>query len=245
MTNEMNGGSSRGDGGATDRQNDRRQVADLMRRIVAGDDAAFFTLMQDYGHRVRFVVRRVLEDMGRRDILRDADEMTGLVNWACLVIRDRAAGWSPDGGAMPWTWASRAIRAMVYEAVGHRVVELDEGSFDEGADSASEVPVPGAPTGEDRVVEEFVHMACRHPFVRLLLEALRGVASERDYEVVLEYVVQRSNGDPSPSHTVAREFDLSPDNVRQIFSRTRRRLLTAIDDDPSLVPLLEIWWLAA
>ena len=94
-------------------------------------------------------------------------------------------------------------------------------------------------------MEDFVRLACRHPFVRLLLDTLREVASERDYEVVLEYVVQRSNGDPSPSHTVAREFRLSPDNVRQIFSRTRRKLLAAIDDDPSLVPLLEIWWLAA
>ena len=242
MANDvMNGGSGRGATGAGDRQ----VVADLMRRMVAGDDAAFFTLMQDYGHRVRFVVRRVLEDMGRRDILRDTDEMTGLVNWACLVIRDRAAGWSPDGGAMPWTWASRAIRAMVYEAVGHRVVELDEGTFDEGPDHAPEAPMVGEPTGADRVVEEFVHLACRHPFVRLLLETLRGVSSVRDYEVVLEYVVQRSNGDPSPSHTVAREFGISSDNVRQIFSRTRRKLLAAIDDDPSLVPLLEIWWLAA
>lgn len=234
--NGMNGGSGRGD---------REQVADLMRRIVGGDDAAFFTLIQEHGHRVRFVVRRVLEDMGRRDILRDEDEMTGLVNWACLVIRDRAAGWSPDGGAMPWTWASMAIRAMVYDAVGHRVTDLDDGSFDEGEDAGGRPPAPGESTGEDRAVEDFVRLACRHPFVRLLLDTLREVASERDYEVVLEYVVQRSNGDPSPSHTVAREFRLSPDNVRQIFSRTRRKLLAAIDDDPSLVPLLEIWWLAA
>ena len=41
-------------------------------------------------------------------------------------------------------------------------------------------------------------------------------------------------------------YDISSANVRQVFSRTRRRLLAAIDEDPDgLGPLLEIWWLAA
>ena len=67
------------------------------------------------------LVRRIVEDMGRLDVRDDMDELHGLVTDACLVVTDRAAGWSPDG-ALPWTWAYLAIRAKVGQVVGHRVV---------------------------------------------------------------------------------------------------------------------------
>ena len=218
---------------------DRAEITEVMRRIVAGDPAAVVTFMDRFGHRVRFVVRRILEDMGRLDVRDDIDELHGLVTDACLVVTDRAAGWSPDG-ALPWTWAYLAIRAKVGQVVGHRVVELEESLMDDH-DTGPPVTVL-----DELASHGFIRLACRDPYVRLLIDSLRTVSSTRDYEVVLDYVVQKSNGDPSPSQTVATMYDISSANVRQIFSRIRRRLLAAIDEDPDgLGPLLEIWWLAA
>ncbi len=214
--------------------NDRAAIAACMARIVAGDDAAKVTLAVEFGHRVRFVVRSILLDMGRRDVIDDVDELDGLVMEACLTIADRASGWSPDG-ALPWTWAHAAIRATVARVIGHRLADVDTSTL-------AEAPM-GPVVAGDQAYGSFLQLAARDPYVAMLLEALRRVANPRDYEVTLDYVFQKSNGDPSPSHTVAHMHRLMPDNVRQIFSRTRRRLLEAIDADPALEPLLGVWWL--
>ena len=161
---------------------DRAEISEVMARIVAGDPAAVVTFMDRFGHRVRFVVRRILEDMGRLDVRDDADELHGLVTDACLVVTDRAAGWSPDG-ALPWTWAYLAIRAKVGQVVGHRSIELEESLVDDPG-TGPPVIVLDEPSSDG-----FIRLACRDPYVRLLVDSLRTVASTRDYEVVLDYVV--------------------------------------------------------
>jgi hypothetical protein len=70
------------------------------------------------------------------------------------------------------------------------------------------------------------------PLAALLLDALTSLISSRDLRVVLLFAVQQSQGDPSPSHTVAGTTGLKPDNVRQIVSRTRRRLHDLVERDP-------------
>ncbi len=62
-------------------------------------------------------------------------------------------------------------------------------------------------------------------------DALTSLVSERDLRVVLLFAVQQSQGDPSPSHTVADATGLRPDNVRQIVSRTRRRFADLAGSD--------------
>ena len=85
----------------------------------------------------------------------------------------------------------------------------------------------------------------RFPTVALLDEAIEVVANERDRRVHLEYRIQKRSGDASPAHTVAAEFGLTPENVRQIDSRVRRRLRALIDTDARFAVLAGLGWLAA
>lgn len=217
------------------RSDDRSRVAELMARIVDGDEAAFFMLVSEFDSRVAYIVRQFVIDMGRRDILADEDELSGLVTDAWLVIRERAGGWSADG-AMPWRWAHLAIRHRVSEAVGHRTTLLME---DDSVEEAA-----WSPTGdcEDLVL---TRLRCGDPRLALMLTTLKAHLSERDYLVVVEYLQQQSFGDPSPSHTVGRLYRVKPDNVRQIYHRARKRLRKLAADDPELESLRGFWWLAA
>ena len=61
------------------RSDDRSRVTELMARIVDGDEAAFFTLVDEFDRRVAYNVRQIVTDMGRRDILADEDEMGDLM----------------------------------------------------------------------------------------------------------------------------------------------------------------------
>ena len=61
------------DGGAP--RDDKARVAELMARLAGGDNAALCVLEEEYGHRVGYMVRHQVEDMGRRDILADPDEL--------------------------------------------------------------------------------------------------------------------------------------------------------------------------
>ena len=217
------------------RTDDRERVAELMTRIVDGDEAALFTLVDEFDSRVAYNVRQIVTDMGRRDILADEDEMSGLVTEAWLVIRERAGGWSPDG-AMPWRWAHLAIRHRVSEAVGHRTTPLME---DDGVEEPAWLPTGDC---EDLVL---TRLRCGDPRLALMLTTLKANLSERDYLVVVEYLQQQSFGDPSPSHTVGRLYGVKPDNVRQIYHRARKRMRKLAADDPELESLRGFWWLAA
>ena len=103
---------------------DRDEVARLMAQMAAGDPAAIFAFVAAFGGRLAGVVRRQLFAYGRRDMAADPHDIDFLVQSAALVLYDRAASWSPDG-ALPWTWAERAIRAEVVAYLGHPTVELD------------------------------------------------------------------------------------------------------------------------
>ena len=216
------------------RSDDRSRVAELMARIVDGDEAAFFMLVSEFDSRVAYIVRQFVTDMGRRDILADEDELSGLVTDAWLVIRERAGGWSADG-AMPWRWAHLAIRHRVSEAVGHRTTPL----MDDGVEEAAWSPTGGC---EDLVL---TRLRCGDPRLALMLTTLKANLSGRDYLVVVEYLQQQSFGDPSPSHTVGRLYRVKSDNVRQIYHRARKRMRKLAADDPELESLRGFWWLAA
>jgi len=193
---------------------DQVPLEEVMRAIAAGDNAFVITLYEHYGHKVRGVVCRHLRDMGRRDLLADTDEVHGLTIDACFVIGDHAASWNA-GGALPWVWAERAIHAVVVAGAGHRSVELD--------DEHHQRPEP------------YTVVVGREPYRQLVAEradvaefdhVLRQVTSARDYGVYVEYLIQQEFGDRSPANTVARQFELSAANVRQIVCRIRRRLET-------------------
>jgi hypothetical protein len=156
--------------------------------------------------------------MGRSDLARDRDEVTGLVFDACFVIADRASGWRP-GAAPPWVWARFAIRAEIARAIGHRCVELDDHRHDDCP------PSPVDMADYDELVE-------RDPRFASFDEVLRECTSERDRGIVVEYLQQQAGGDPSPAHTVGAMFGLEPPAVRKAFSRAMQKVRRLLGDEP-------------
>ena len=213
---------------------DQELLEECMARMAAGDHAYVFTFTQAFTPRVLPLVRRMLTEMGRHDVLADPREVEALVQDACWVICERAGGWQP-GKAMPWTWAERAIRHEVSRMIGHRCVPVRDEHL---------APVTSTDDGEANVVT-LAALADRNPMVALLLEAVAEIGNARDQHVFLEYRLQLDLGDPSPSHVVAELFGLRPANVRQIYRRMRVRLAELVATDPTYAALEEVRWLAA
>lgn len=211
----------------------------MMAAMADGDAAFLFAFVEEYGHKVRWVVRGIVESMGRHDVLRNNDELDGLTLDACDVIFARAGGWRP-GGAKPWNWAFKAIRAEVARSVGHRVVELggDE-DLDGEAGSCSAVAVIDL-TGDDLQT-----LVVRHPMVRLLDDAIRSVGSPAVREIYWEYRLQQGFGDPSPAHTVGARVGKSPAAVRQACKRHGDAVWNLVQREPRYSALLDHGWFAA
>jgi hypothetical protein len=210
----------------------------MMAGMAAGDPAFLFAFIEAFGTKVRWIVRSILEGMGRHDIVRNADELDGLTLDACDVIFSRAAGWKPDGAA-PWNWAFKAIRAEVARVIGHRVVELNADD-DRDSEVGSHSGVASDLAGDDLAV-----LIRRHPRVDMLDQAIRSVGSERDQCIYWEYRLQQGFGDPSPAHTVGSRFALNPDNVRQICRRHGQKVWKTIETDHRFAELRDHGWFAA
>lgn len=194
------------------------QLDRVMARLAGGDLAYAVTLENGWRGPIARLVRTLLREMGRRDLARDRDEVTGLVFDACFVIADRAGGWRP-GGAPPWVWARFAIRAEIARSIGHRCIELDDHRHDE----CHPAPVD---------IADYDELVGRDPRFASFDEVLRQCTSERDRRIVVEYLQQQAGGDPSPAHTVGHMFGLEPAAVRQAFSRAMRKVRKLLGDDP-------------
>lgn len=203
------------------------RVVELMSAMAAGHTGAAFELYAEFGPVIRRVLRAHLSDL--RATVTD-DELDGLVLDAVMALFDAAPAWRADGGAMPWTWAERRLRALVASHVGQWADEFDDHHHDTEAPS-------GAPAidGDDAVSLSVI--ARREPLVALLVEALAEACSERDGQVFIAVKLQAIAGDPSPANTIAAERGLTPVNVRKIASRTRARLLHLAVADAHYAPL--------
>jgi DNA-directed RNA polymerase specialized sigma24 family protein len=177
------------------------------------------TLARGWYTPIARLVRNQLIEMGRHDLAGQADEVDGLVIDACFAIADRASGWRP-GGASPWYWARRAIRADIARSIGHRTVEFDDVLHD-----CSHAPEPLTP--------ELSELIERDPRFATFDNALRTCTSERNRRIVIEYLEQQAAGDPSPAHTVGQMFDVSPPAVRQVCSRALRKVRALVDRQPT------------
>ena len=228
--------------------------ASLMERIVAGDPAAIFELLELHRPALEAMVRAILGSFGRRDLLGQPDEVDGLVLMSALVIADRAGGWRP-GGAPPWVWCGRAIRSEVARAIGHRTTVHPVELVDPHERDADGPPGPVddllAPVVDHATLDgasglaALTALAGRQPDVALLLEATHRVGSVRDVEVHIDYRLQKCSGDPSPAHTVAALHDLTAVNVRQIDRRMRVRLAALSAAEERIARIARLPWVDA
>lgn len=207
-------------------------VEAIMARLVAGDTAAVFTLVEHHGHRVAGVVRRQLRRCGVDEVAKD--DLQSLVLDAAMELLQVAPAWKP-GGALPWWWAEGRIRAVVNGWVGVHADNLDD-----HVESIEDGEVFHAATEEDEIAETFARLVDEVPLVGLVAEAAREARiDELILLCLLDYRVQQDQGDPSPAHTLAPRYGVSPDALRQRVSRGRKRLRAVVDTDPRFAPIAD------
>lgn len=207
-------------------------VEAIMARLAAGDTAAVFALAEHHGGRIANVVRRQLRTCGVEVV--SADDLRSLVLDACMELAAVAPAWRPDG-ALPWWWAAGRIQGLVARWVGVHADVLDEQVVDDG----DEAPAP-APSREDSLAATFARLVEADPLVRLVAEAAQ-VARVDDVALVclLDYRIQQDQGDPSPAHTLAPRYGVTPEALRQRISRGRRRLRAVVETDPRFAALAD------
>ena len=219
---------------------DRELLAQRMADLAV-DVAAVVPFVDAFGDRLAGVVRRILTDFGRRDLLGD-DDVGGLVWDVALVIAARAGSWRPDA-ALPWSWAFAAVRSEVARSIGHAGADVDTELLDAEVAAGGRAAPPVLGTVRE---VDLAELARRHPDVALLTEALDELGiSDLHRRVHVEYRIQSSLGDPSPAHTVGDELGLSPANVRQIDRRVRQKLVRVIEAEPRYGSLDGIPWVTA
>ena len=157
---------------------------------------------------------------------------------AAIVIFHRAGGWKP-GGARPWSWANRAIRSMIAAEIGHRSVEL---GHDDSLDGEAGVAFVSTEGDADLTIDRIVEL---NPALAAFVEAYRAVSSERDQDAAWLYRIQKLNGDPSPAHTVADEFGITPTYARQIHKRHFGRVHELVWSDERFAALRAWDWFVA
>jgi DNA-directed RNA polymerase specialized sigma24 family protein len=217
------------------------ELVGIMARLAKGDEAAVVTLYERFGDRVAGTVRAVLRERGLTLV---HDEVGGLVLDACLAIAGVAGAWSPDGGAMPWTWARRRIERCVDRLIGQRTVPLDEHMH------FVESQPPGAYAGLELdngrpLCTALAGLSVTDARCRLLDDAFdRAAVSPLDREVCLQYAAEQHTGNRSPATTVGAMFALKEPTVRQRVRRSRERLRRLAAADTRFAPLAQLPLLA-
>jgi DNA-directed RNA polymerase specialized sigma24 family protein len=235
---------------------DTQQFDDLvgiMARLAEGDEAAVVTLYERFGDRVAGTVRAVLRERGLTLV---HDEVGGLVLDACLAIAAVARAWSPDGGALPWTWARRRIERCVDRLVGQRTVPLDEHLHVVESQAAGAYAYAGSGGHGGRAGLEaddgrplctaLAGLSATDARCRLLDDAFdRAAVSPLDREVCLQYAAEQHTGNRSPATTVGAMFALKEPTVRQRVRRSRERLRRLAAADTRFAPLAQLPLLCA
>jgi DNA-directed RNA polymerase specialized sigma24 family protein len=208
----------------------RQRLIEVMRQLAAGDEAAVVVLHVEFGDAIRAALASLARE--RRARLTPAD-LDDLVLDACFALRKVARAWRPDG-ALPWTWAKGRLGNVIEARRGPRCVPFDD------ADLHLVAPPEAWSTVDPALDDVLSDLATHDPAVAVLAEALDTALSPGERDVLLRYAVQRSAGDPSPSHTVAADLGLGPPAVRQRASRARRKLAALARTDPRYRGLAEL-----
>lgn len=205
-----------------------------MTLMAQGDASAAFALYEEFGAVIRRVLLSHFIDRGINVV--PTDELDGLTLDAVFALLDAAPAWRPDGGAMPWSWAERKLRALVNNHIGHHGREVRD-------EDGGEMPTIVLDHDHDEL-QGLALVAADHDTVRLLVEALDAVCTRRDAQIFVAVRAQAAGGDPSPSNTVAAQHGMKPPAVRQVAKRARDSLRRLAESDKRFEPLLDLALLA-
>ena len=217
---------------------DKAELQRILTGVSQGCEASVRAWFNIAERPVRSIVVRALSthqiwaDRDRlHDIVMDAVEDLGRVS---------SRSWSPDGGAMPWGWASDRIRSVAFKGVGTIADDLDNHlpTIERRTD-------PDTLRHDERSGRAVLNALSHQPTVRLLIDALHQQVSERDQNIWLEVELEKQANNQSPAETVAKNHDTTPGNVRQVCCRVRRSLRQAGQRDSSLAPILALPCIAA
>ncbi len=197
----------------------RRELLErIMADLAAGDRAMVFRLISEFGGELAAFVHWAA---GRDGYRLSRQEVDDLVFDCADRLSGLAGSWRPDGGALPWVWARRALVSMIrYNLFGP--VSVDPVQMAEMCESEDRPP-PVGPHDERDWLAKLEGLEGTEPRVAAFLAAVEGV-SRRNVSVFLEYRVQQWLSDPEPSRTVGAMFGLKPNHVRQIAHRVQVRL---------------------
>jgi hypothetical protein len=210
---------------------ERLRLEEVMEKVAAGDAAAPFALITEFGGPLRAAVRRACDHLGVRLSPDDVDEVLKDV---VLALAEVAPSWRPDGGALPWVWGEKRVLAAVSRFVGQHHDQLDDEILER---RAGDDGPDGVLAHVDVDVREVLTGA-----VSADLAAVRTVAEDLGWQkmrIFLEYVQQQASGDPSPAHTVATLYGSSPAAVRKTVQRARKRVAQLIAEDVALAVLAD------
>ena len=202
----------------------------IMAAIAAGDRAGVAALYAEFGGQIGAALRAELRHQGMHHAT--AEDVDGLVIDTCMELGRIAGSWDPSRGTLPWTWARLRLRRLVAGFVGLHTTPFDAAVHDaERRDGGEPVQVSADRRGDAEVLTGLTGDG--HLLAALLVEAFETLAvSARNRAILLAYQLQERDQDPSPARTVGAEHGLQPDAVRQVVSRTRRKLRRLAEADP-------------
>ena len=179
-------------------------------------------------------MRRAAVEVGRS---LPSDEVEAVATDFCTWLIPHAGAWRPDG-ALPWRWAWAHLTTEVRRNQGYWPLAA--------ADPCEEVAEGGRGRRRRRSARDGRAGSRRvsrgSPRLLSVLEAT-GTPSD-DIALLFDLAEQRHAGDPSPSHTVAPRYGLSPDAARKRAQRTRDRVRDFIVDHPEHAALAALPLLA-
>jgi len=138
------------------------ELAQVMRRLAAGDEAAVVTLYERYGSSIAAAVRHLARSRPGR---LDDDDVGGAVLDVCFELARVAGGWSPAGGALPWVWARHRVAGAVDRALGQQAQSLDDQRA-EVLDRLAAAVAPGPSGDEPSLLDTLNRMASGDPAPR-------------------------------------------------------------------------------
>ena len=207
------------------------QLTKLMAWVANGDRAAAFMLRVEFDHELKAAVRAAAAEVGRR---LPSDEVEAVATDFSIWLADHAKAWRP-GAALPWRWARSHLKAEVRRNTGFWPLAVAEPRDDHGATEVVAV------IDDEHLLDTVARLAAHEPRVAALLSVLEAVSTPpRDVALLLDLAEQRSAGDPSPSHTVAPRYGLSPDAARKRAQRVRDRAHEFIAEHPEYSHVAEL-----